>query len=120
MANRTLDGYPAPYCDKIETVVDHDGPASYNNTGTFATSGETINASDFGLGGFELVQVDALSSDGLNYAYVILTGQSITGANKGNVGVQAVIHWYVLLTNVEVANAINLSGKSIRLQIRGV
>lgn len=120
MANRILDGYVAQFGNKVEIVADHDGPASYNNTGTFATSGEIINASDFGLGGFELVQVDALSSDGLNYAYVVLVGQSTSSGNKGNVGTQAIIHWYVLSTNVEVANTVNLAGKSIRLQIRGV
>ena len=120
MANRFLDGYVLQVADKLEIVVDHDGPASYVNTNTFATSGEVINASDFGLGGFELVQVDALSSDGLNYAYVVLSGQSTSTGVKGTLGTQATIHWYVLSTNVEVANAVNLSTKSIRLQIRGV
>src|ERR1700678_2878105 len=118
MANRILPGYLTQISDKLEVVVDHDGPASYNNTGTFATSGETINASDFGLGGFELVQIDALSSDGLNYGYVVLVGQSTSVG--GNAVPTAVIHWYVLATNVEVANAQNLSTKSLRLQIRGV
>ena len=120
MANRFLDGYSLPIGDKIEIVVDHDGPASYVNTATFATSGEVINASDFGIGGFELVQVDALSNDGLNYAYVVLSGQSTSTGVKGTLGTQATIHWFVVATGVEVANAVNLSTKSIRLQIRGV
>jgi hypothetical protein len=118
MANRILPGYLMPVGEKLELVVDHDGPASYVNTGTFSSSGEIINASDFGLGGFELCQIDALSSDGLNYGYVVLNGQSTSVG--GNAVPTATIHWYVLATNVEVANAQNLSTKSLRLQIRGV
>jgi hypothetical protein len=123
MPNRIMPGYINQLGDKMELVVDHDGPASYNNTGTFSTSGETINAADLGLGGFELVQIDALSSDGLNYGYVVLSNQSTSSTPQGvgaNAVPSAVIHWYVLATNVEVANAVNLSTKSLRLQIRGV
>jgi len=120
MANRILDGYMLQVSEKLEVIVDHDGPATYVNTNTFATSGETINASDFGLGGFELVQVDALSSDGLNYAYVVLVGQSTSTANKANAVTSAVIHWFVVATGAEVANGVVLNTKSIRLQIRGV
>jgi hypothetical protein len=123
MANRIMPGYKLDVSEKIEIVVDHDGPASYVNTGTFATSGETINAADFGLGGFELVQIDALSSDGLNIAYAVLTNQSNSNTPQGtgaNAVPNMVIHWFVFATNTEVANGVNLSGKSIRLQIRGV
>ena len=119
MANRILPGYVMPVGDKYEVVVDHDGPASYNNTGTPATSGETINASDLGLGGIELCQVDALSSDGLNYVLVTIVGQSTSG-NVGNAVTSVTLRWFVVATNAEVANTVNLSGKSVRLQIRGV
>jgi hypothetical protein len=100
--------------DKIEIVADHDGPASYVN-GT----GETIYASDFGIGGFELVQIDALSNDGLNYAYTTITGQSTAG-NVGNAVPSVTLRWFVVATGLEVANGIALNTKSIRLQIRGV
>jgi hypothetical protein len=73
MANRILAGYVAPNdSNKYEMLVDHDGPASYVNTGTFNTSGEQINASDFGLGGFEDIGSDMLSSDGVNVCEVVL------------------------------------------------
>jgi len=117
MANRIMDGYSLPIGDKIEIVVDHDGPASYLGG---AGNGETIFASDFGLGGFELVQVDALSSDGLNQVMVTLTGQSTSVANKANAVASATLRWFVVATAAEVANAVALNTKSIRLQIRGV
>lgn len=117
---RNLDGYPTYVGGKLETIVDLDGPASYNNTGVFATSGQVINASDFGWGGFEIVDAQSLSSDGLNWVQIQLPGQSQTGEAKGNAVPTARIHWLVQTTNAEVANAVNLSAKSIRLQIRGV
>src|SRR5678815_1368803 len=97
-------------------IVDHDGPASYNNTGVFTTSGETINASDFGYGGFEFIDEISLSSDSLNTVLIVLPGQSTSG-NFGDARPTAVIHWFVQSTGVEVANAVNLSGKSIRLRL---
>jgi hypothetical protein len=115
MANRILPGYLAYVGDKIEITIDHDGPASYNNTGTFNTSGDIINASDLGLGGFEDVNSDGVSSDGLNYAFV-----EYRNGGSGNAIPFVVVHWFVLATNVEVANAQNLSTKSLRLRLRGV
>ena len=117
MANRILDGYSMPIGDKIEIIVDHDGPASYVGG---AAGGETINASDFGLGGFELVQVDALSNDGLNSVYVTLNSQSTSNANKANAVTSATLRWFVVATAAEVANGVALNTKSVRLQIRGV
>src|SRR5882762_1898866 len=105
------------YGAKYELVVDHDGPSSYAGG---VGNGEVVLASDFGLGGIELCQVDALSSDGLNYAYVTLTGQSTKAGITADAVASLKIRWYVLATNAEVANATDLSGKSIRLQIRGV
>lgn len=119
MANRILPGYVTSLGAKYEIIVDHDGPASYNNTGTGLTSGETINASDFGLGGIELIQADSISSDGVNTVYPTIINQSTSGP-QGNAVPTATLRWFVTATGAEVANAVNLSGKSIRLQIRGV
>jgi hypothetical protein len=117
MAKRILAGYINQVGAKLEIVVDHDGPASYVGG---AAGGETINASDFGIGGFELVQADHLSSDGLNTVFATLTGQSVSPAVLGNPVTSATLRWFVTATGAEVANAVNLTGKSIRLQIRGV
>lgn len=117
MANTVLPGYETVMANKKVVIVDHTGQTSYNNTGTFATSGETILASDFGLGGFDYIQADMISNDGLNYAQIVPT----TAGAVGGVAVpSAVLHWYVLATNAEVANAQNMSTKCIRLFIIGV
>jgi hypothetical protein len=129
MANRALAGYPLQTSDKLDLVIDHDGPASYNNTGTFGTSGEQINAADLGIGGFEYVECDDISSDGLNSIQIVLGAttagatnlQPAPSAQQPGAAVQTfVIHWYVLATGAEVVNAVNLSGKYVRIRIRGV
>jgi hypothetical protein len=116
MANRPLPGYPQPVGAKYEMVFDHDGPASYNNTGVTLTSGETINASDVGFGGIEYAEADGVSSDGLNYCYIMYLNQSTSGS--GNALPSFVVRWFVLATGAEVANAVNLSTKSIRIRLR--
>jgi hypothetical protein len=129
MANRILAGYPQPVGEKIEMVIDVDGPASYVNSATFATSGQQINASDFGLGGFEYIEVDNLSSDGVNAVQIVM-GATVAGATNlqpapaaspGPVVTTAVLHWFTSFSSAtEVSNAVNLSGKYVRLRIRGV
>ncbi len=129
MANRILAGYAQPIGEKIEIVIDHDGPTSYGNTGTFATSGDQVNASDFGLGGFEYIEADNLSSDGVNAIQVVLGAttagatnlQPVPAASPGPVVTTAVLHWYTTASSAtEVSNATNLSTKYVRLRIRGV
>jgi len=112
-------------------VVDHDGPASYVNSGTFGTSGDQINAADFGIGGFEMVDEVDLSSDGVNALQVVL-GATVAGATNlqpsptatgapGPAVTTAVLHWYTTPSSAtEVANGVSLSGKFVRLRIRGV
>jgi hypothetical protein len=130
VANRILAGYVAPNdSGKYEILVDHDGPASYVNTGTFNTSGEQINASDFGLGGFEKVSCDMLSSDGVNEVLTV-PGATVAGATNlqpapaqppGPLFVTAVLHWFTVSARAsEVANAVPLNGKFIRVHIIGV
>jgi hypothetical protein len=133
MANRVLAGYVAPNdSGKYDLLVDHDGPASYINSGTFGTSGDQINAGDFGLGGFELVGADTLSSDTVNEVVVAL-GATIAGATSlaptpaqspGPVVTTAVLHWYTGIRGIggatEVTNGTPLNSKYIRLRILGV
>lgn len=117
MANRILPGYMMPNGAKYDLIVDHDGPSSYAGG---ASGGETINASDFGLGGIETIEIPMLSNDSLTSAIATLTGQSISTGNIGNAVTQAKIRYFVVATGAEVANAVDLSAKSFRLQIRGV
>lgn len=130
MSIRVVPGYPQAVGAHGETLADVDGPASYNNTGTFGTSGQQINASDFGMGGFEYVEVDGMSSDGVNGIQVV-PGAAIAGTvslSPTPPGIQPpaplfqsfVVHWYTTASNAtEVANATNLAAKAIRMRLRG-
>ena len=110
MANTILPGYVTSISDKYEIIVDHTGPVLY------VAGGETINASDFGLGGIETVAIHALSSPGLNGATVIF---STTAAPTGAAVKSVKIKWFTTATMVTEASG-NLSAQTIRLQIRGV
>lgn len=112
MADLILAGYVMPLGAKYMVIFDHAGPASYNNTGTYATSGGTItaNTSGLNLGGFDALIATSDSQDGLYYAVLIPT----SGGN-GNAIVSYAIHWFVRATNVEVANATNISTSYIRM-----
>jgi hypothetical protein len=110
MANTVLAGYVTSISDKYEIIVDHTGPVSYT------TGGETINASDFGIGGFETVAVHALSSPGLNGVAVIF---STTAAPTGAAVKTVKLKWFTSATMVTEASG-NLSAQTVRLQIRGV
>ena len=133
MALRPLPGYPCPNeRGGYDWIGDIDGPASYNNTGTFGTSGQQINASDFGMGGFEVVDTPALSNDSVNEIIVCL-GATIAGGTMGGPPAAGsgqpaipptsfVLHWYTGLRGVgsnptEVSNATNLSTKYVRTRI---
>lgn len=130
MANRILAGYVAPNdSNKYELLVDHDGPALYTNTGTFGTSGEQINASDFGIGAFEDIGADMCSTDGTS-EIIIVPGATTAGATNiatapatspGPLFTTAVLHWFQTGSrNTEQPNNTVLSGKYVRLRIIGV
>jgi hypothetical protein len=110
-----LPGYDQPVGAKIEFMKDLKGPASYNNTGTFSTSGQTIYASDDNLGGFEFIAAMGLSDDGLHTVLILLPGTPTDQPVPS-----ATVHWFVQATGAEVANAVNLSTVRIRLWIRAV
>lgn len=128
MANRILAGYPQPVGAKYEIIVDIDGPASYLNSGTFGTSGQQINAADFGFGGIEYIEVDGLSSDGVNAVQLVLGATTLGVTNlqpappagqPGQAAQSAVIHWYTSPSSAaEVANGTNLAGKYVRVHMR--
>jgi hypothetical protein len=130
-ANRILPGYVSPNdAGKYEMVVDHDGPASYINASA-ANSGEQINASDFGLGGFESVGVDSLvntvaTAGGSLQGVVEVSLGSIVTTNTGlalgaTAVASAVLHWFEAATrSTEFPAASNLSTSFVRLRVMAV
>lgn len=113
--NSPMAGYEMIVGTKKEIILDRQGPTSYANTGTFITSGDIISAADLGWGGIEQVDADGVSQDGLNGIWIEYRGDI-----KGNAVPLVALHWTVLATSAEVANAVNLSTKTIRIRLRGV
>src|SRR5208283_4504467 len=121
-----VPGYPQPWGTKIRMLVDRTGPKSYSNIGTSSGTGDVLNASDLGLGGFETCTVawQGFSSTG-NYLVRVYTGTSTTSITNtapfsGNAVQKVVIVWYTASTafvagTTEVSNATDLSAESIRI-----
>lgn len=124
MAIRILAGYISPNdAGKYDMIFDLDGPASYVNTGTFLTSGQQINASQLGVGGFEDIGSDMIASDGTSVVEVVPAAVGSTPAPAGPAGsvgkvfTAATLHWFNGVTRgTEFANLTNLSTKYIRLR----
>lgn len=108
MANTIVPGYATAWGNKYVVMIDHTGPSSYNNTGTYGTSGDVINASDLGYGGIEAVLSASQSSDGLNDIVWSAPGSGVVASSVA-------LHWFVTSTSTEVANGVSLSSKSVRL-----
>jgi hypothetical protein len=120
--NAPFAGYDTSWGNKKAWQGAHFGPASYT------TGGETLSASTFGWGGFELVlaanhggaTVDSIPmivplSISQNYFVGITFSTSASGAQAS-----VTIKWYVTSTGAEVANATNLSAEKVRLLAIGV
>lgn len=103
--NTVLPGYPSQIANKQFEVVDHAGPASY------LAGGQTINASDFGWGGFDAI----IGSMDQSKTYVVQAVYANTGGAMSTIKLQ----WFTL-AGTEVADAVDLHLKIVRLTLIGV
>lgn len=87
-------------------VNDMPGPASYVTGGVF------VSANVLGLNQVKFVSAMDLSTDGLNFVRIV----SVLGQGQNRFKVQ----WFVNSTGAEVANAVNLSTKTVRVMGYGV
>lgn len=107
----TLDGFPAGgFGDRYVSVIDHPGPASYTQvtTGPLA-GGDVVTAAEFGLKSFSHVGVMGLSNDGVNE---VLACPAVS--SKGEI-TTVTLEWFVAATRAQVAGAVNLTAKTVRL-----
>jgi hypothetical protein len=100
-----LKGYPDYVGKRFIWAGFGNGPASYANTGTNATSGDVIVFPRF-----------------QNYIDLVLGDFSVSGtyyvhAQQATVGARPAwrLRWYVAATNAEVANLVNLSAEQIQI-----
>jgi len=102
--------------NKILVTIDHTGPANYQQS-----VGDVINASDLGVGGFEMVNNSADTTTQFEgYA-------ELSSGGYGNVVSSFELSWFALMTatiggqaqtlGTEAVNGTNLSTFSMRLQL---
>lgn len=126
-ANRILPGYVSPNdAGKYEMVVDHDGPVSYTVGGpNFTSGGDSLNALDLGMSGFESVGVDSVvNATSVNATFgaaivEIKLGGSVNGIPIGASALASLaMFWFQSPTRgTEIAGATNLSGVFVRLRL---
>ena len=97
-----------PVGSKLEVVLDVTGPSTY------ATGGVTFSLSNYNVGGISAVEYvgGGVSSDGTYYVH----GRTPTGNAAATSSYKLV--WTVVATGLE-AGAIDLSGSTVRLLVKG-
>lgn len=128
MANTPVQGYPQSIGTKTRMVWDHTGPASYGNIGTSSGTGDVINASDLGFGGFDVVAMafggwtEAYSQSG-NFIVKMFTSSTGTTPSvslpSGNAFPKIVLQWFTVSAafgaiSTEVTNTTSLAAESVR------
>lgn len=122
-SSNVIDGYPTPWGNKKASVFYHTGPASYVQMVVAAppTGGDPLSDVEAGLRFLDFVdggisdngqfRVEAVSSSG-NPSQAQGAGQ---GGTVGSSPRTWRLRWIVVATGAEVAGAVNLSGRTVRL-----
>lgn len=110
-----LPDYPAPPGNKNESVIDWTGPASYTQVtvATPPTGGDAITPAAFGLQRFE--RIEGGPSDNGQYIAIPI----MSPYNPGQTTPTATLLWITAATGAQVAGAVDLSARKVRLWARG-
>jgi hypothetical protein len=87
--------------------------ASLHGPKSYTIGGVTVGARQFGLDKVDFVQPMDASTDGLNYTI-------INSTPVGGGAVTTTVRWFVVATNAEVGNGVDLSAKRIMTFAVGV
>src|SRR2546429_393093 len=102
-------GYRQIWGTKQVNIFEVAGPASY------PTGGQTVNATDLGVGGMDYMDVGTYSYSG-TYKCTVQPLPTSAAPSKQKPAIKSFkILWYVVATNAEVANTTDLSGEIVRL-----
>lgn len=110
---KPLGGYPTVFGDKRVAVVQHSGPASYVQMGT---TGDPVAAREGGLSRIHSM-APAVDATGVYMVIPIFTNLNATPANGGQTSVKCA--WFTLAGMTEVAAAVDLHTKTVRLTMIG-
>ena len=110
-SGKQTSGFADVFGGKLYNTIDYSGPTSYNNTATPATSGDVIDPKMFGFPN----TIEALICTSADQ-----TGVYVGVAMPVNNGVTRwIVRWFTLSGMTEVANATNLSTKTMKLSAVG-
>lgn len=118
MANTVLAGYEMPIGAKKEIIFDHAGPAAYSNFFGSAGTGDVVNASDLGMGGFDFIDITDFTPNG-NFTVIVIP----INQGTGNATQSFRLVWFNAANGsqgAEVTNGNSLAAQTIRVRARGV
>ena len=114
MADKTFQGHPTKWGNKVVSTILHKGPNPYPNAASDKTGGETLYASQFGLKYIESVIVSG-SDDGTYSGRAVFSNVSTSPPQPMT---SFRLMWFDL-ASAQVANGINLSGRYLRVTAIG-
>ena len=102
-----LHGYPDKIGRRFAFSAYGNGPKSYTNTGTNATSGDIVSPAGLGFNRYIDCLIGDLSVSGTYYVH----------AQSAGVGARQTwrLRWFVTSTNAEVANGVDLSAEQVQV-----
>jgi hypothetical protein len=114
MADLVVKGFPQSDGGKIESVIDHTGPASYVQlaAATPPTGGDPITAAAFGMKSIEYLDC---SMDNTGTYNVTATNGAPDALGRPT----WLLAWYVAATAAQAAGAVNLSASHVRIRAIG-
>lgn len=113
-----MSGYPAAPGNKNYSIAEFAGPASYVQVVPAApviTGGQVIQAAAFGLKYIECVDGPMMSDNG---AYIIQAMLNQTAPGKPVTSIRLI--WITATSGAEVVAAVDLSGRTVRIGVKGV
>jgi len=109
-AASTVFGFADVFGGHMFNTIDYSGPTAYNNTGTPATSGDTMSHRFFGFENtIESFTGESLDQSGTYYVIAQPLNDGVTSWK---------LRWFTT-AGVEVANGVNLSGFTVKLSAIG-
>lgn len=118
-----LQDYPQPFGNKRVSCWYHTGPASYAAlvVGTPPTGGDSVSDTEAGLRYFDYIYGGISDNGQYRVEAIPSAGNPAQAQGAGQGGTQGAqqrtwkLRWEVIATGAEVAGAVNLSARTVRL-----
>jgi hypothetical protein len=105
-----VSGFPDVFGGKLFNTIDYSGPTAYNNTGTPATSGDTMDPHFFGFPNtIETFVGESMDQSGAYFVRPMPQNNGVTGWK---------LRWF-LANGTEVSNGTSLAAYTVKLAAIG-